>query len=584
MHYDIPKEYKHGDTVLWISKDTSFDWAGAGDVGTLMFQPGYEYGFRIHSNTQPIIQDEESRRRVKRSGEAPTGDEIIDNAIYAAKQTIFKKNFVPWKFHPRNWTEPSAENGTYISTVNLEVLQDDPEDIAKPLAGTVDESYALELREGGNVSITANSSVGIVRGLVSFTQLFYEHSEGGAYTPFAPVTIFDVPVFQHRGINLDVSRNYFSVKDIERTIDAAAYNKMNRFHLHVTDAQSWPLEIPALPELSAKGAYRPELVYTKEDFANLQYYASMQGVEFITEIDMPGHTSSIALSHPDLIAAYNVQPDWNTYCAEPPCGTLKLNSTNVDDFLKKLFDDLLPRVLPFSSYFHTGGDEVNKNSYLKDDTVNSNDSAVLQPLMQKFVDRNHDQIRAAGLTPLVWEETLLDWNLTLGSDVIVQSWQSDEAVAQIVAKGHKVLAGNYNYWYLDCGKGQWLNFDTSVSAQYWPYEDYCAPFHNWRLAYSYDPLTSVPTDSQHLVIGGEAHMWAEQTDPINVDRMIWPRGSAVAEILWSGAKDAQGQNRSQIDAAPRLSEMRERLVARGIGAEPIQMPFCTMEGNVCELG
>lgn len=79
-------------------------------------------------------------------------------------------------------------------------------------------------------------------------------------------------------------------------------------------------------------------------------------------------------------------------------------------------------------------------------------------------------------------------------------------------------------------------------------------------------------------------MWAEQTDPVNVDRMIWPRGSAVAEVLWSGAKDANGNNRSQILASPRLSEMRERLVAMGIGAEPIQMPYCTMDGTQCAMG
>lgn len=79
-------------------------------------------------------------------------------------------------------------------------------------------------------------------------------------------------------------------------------------------------------------------------------------------------------------------------------------------------------------------------------------------------------------------------------------------------------------------------------------------------------------------------MWAEQTDPVNLDRMIWPRGSAAAEVLWSGAKDAEGKNRSQIDASPRLSEMRERLVARGVGAEPIQMLYCTMEGMGCQLG
>jgi hexosaminidase len=29
--------------------------------------------------------------------------------------------------------------------------------------------------------------------------------------------------------------------------------------------------------------------------------------------------------------------------------------------------------------------------------------------------------------------------------------------------------------------------------------------------------------------------------------------------------------------------MRERLVARGVQAEPIQMPFCTMNGTQCAL-
>lgn len=123
-----------------------------------------------------------------------------------------------------------------------------------------------------------------------------------------------------------------------------------------------------------------------------------------------------------------------------------------------------------------------------------------------------------------------------------------------------------------------------MSANYYPYEDYCAPFHNWRLVYAYDPLAGIPEASQHLIVGGEAHLWAEQTDASNVDRMLWPRAAAAAEVLWSGAKDSQGKNRSQIDAAPRLSEMRERLIARGVGAEPIQMPYCTMEGMGCQLG
>ena len=101
--------------------------------------------------------------------------------------------------------------------------------------------------------------------------------------------------------------------------------------------------------------------------------------------------------------------------------------------------------------------------------------------------------------------------------------------------------------------------------------------------YSYDPLSGVPKDLQHLVLGGETHIWSEQTDTVNLDPMVWPRTCAVGEVLWSGAKDEHGQNRSQITASPRLSEMRERLVARGLRADAIQMPFCTQNGTQCAL-
>lgn len=102
--------------------------------------------------------------------------------------------------------------------------------------------------------------------------------------------------------------------------------------------------------------------------------------------------------------------------------------------------------------------------------------------------------------------------------------------------------------------------------------------------YSYDPLTGVPADRAHLVIGGEVHMWSEQTDPVNFDGMVWPRASAAGEVLWSGRQDANGKNRTQTDASPRLAEMRERMLNRGIKGGPVQMLFCT-QGNstLCTL-
>lgn len=457
-----PLSYDHGDTVLFIQKDIPFYWheAVANNAGSIVEEHLTERPMMLESEHNLDSQEYGPLKPRKRytqpsfeelgdhsSEKGVSSDDMIDYAIKSTWKTIFQQTpYFSWKFHPRGWAEPSpSPSPSLVTSVHIILLTSDD---SKPLADadSTDESYILTLTTHGVATISANTSIGIARGLTTFTQLFYAHSSGTHfYTPLAPVRIFDAPAFPHRGLNLDVARNWFPVVDIKRQIDTLAYNKLNVFHLHITDSQSWPLVIPSLPHLAEKGAYAPDLVYSPADFAELQRHAALQGVQLITEIDMPGHTSAIWFSYPDLIAAFNKQP-WEHWAAEPPSGTLKLNSTAVYEFLEKLFDDVLPRVKPYSGYWHTGGDEVNKNAYTLDDTVRSSEPAILQPLMQTFIDFTHDRVRAARLTPIVWEEMLLEWNLTLGSDVIVQSWRSDDAVKRIVESGHKALVGNYKYW------------------------------------------------------------------------------------------------------------------------------------------
>lgn len=114
--------------------------------------------------------------------------------------------------------------------------------------------------------------------------------------------------------------------------------------------------------------------------------------------------------------------------------------------------------------------------------------------------------------------------------------------------------------------------------QFYPFNDWCGPFKSWALVYSHDPIAGLSSAAAKNVLGGEVALWAEITDGTNLDSTLWPRASAAGEVLWSGRQDASGQNRSQYDASPRLAEMRERMVARGIGAMPVQMIFCTQNG------
>ncbi len=50
--------------------------------------------------------------------------------------------------------------------------------------------------------------------------------------------------------------------------------KMNTFHWHVVDSQSFPLEIAEFPSLSAKGAYSSSSVYSASDIKDIVAYAA----------------------------------------------------------------------------------------------------------------------------------------------------------------------------------------------------------------------------------------------------------------------------------------------------------------------
>ena len=50
----------------------------------------------------------------------------------------------------------------------------------------------------------------------------------------------------------------------------------------------------------------------------------------------------------------------------------------------------------------------------------------------------HEQIFAANRTPIVWEEMLLVWNVTLDKDVLVQVWQSAANAKLVTQAGYQV--------------------------------------------------------------------------------------------------------------------------------------------------
>lgn len=81
-----------------------------------------------------------------------------------------------------------------------------------------------------------------------------------------------------------------------------------------------------------------------------------RGIDVLLEIDTPGHTTSIALSHPEHIAGAFKRPS-NQYANQPPAGQLRFATDETVQWTKGLISEIVK--MSGGKYLGTGGDEIN---------------------------------------------------------------------------------------------------------------------------------------------------------------------------------------------------------------------------------
>ncbi|KAL4080857.1 glycoside hydrolase family 20 protein [Scleroderma citrinum] len=473
----------------------------------------------------------------------------------------------------------SLTEGAQVASISSESV--------KPF-GTRSEEYTLIIPEdGSDAMLTANSTLGLFRGLTTFSQLWYYYNNV-TYTIVAPINIVDAPAYPYRGFGLDTSRNLyvldvpemvifhkyddysFPVEDLTRTLDAMSWIKLNTFHWHITDSQRFPLEVAEYPELAQNGAYSPQEVYSECDVQYIVSYAAARGIDVLLEIDTPGHTSIIAASYPEYVACFKASP-WSTYAAEPPAGQLRFALPEVVNFTASLLSDVA-KTLP-SKYFSTGGDELNTNCFVNDTATQEHLKATgmtLNGALDAFTNATHGALIAHGKTPvaIIFYATFL---------VLTRNrvWISADDAVSVAKKGLRIVQVPFDYFYLDCGAGEWLG--DSVPLNSW-----CDPFKTWSKSYTYDPLANLTEAQYHLVLGGEQILWAEQSGPQNLEPIVWPRAASSAEIFWS-SKQPSGDALDVTEALPRLHDLRYRMVQRGVNAIPLQPQWCALRPHLCDL-
>uniref|UniRef100_A0A1A9X4S7 beta-N-acetylhexosaminidase n=1 Tax=Glossina brevipalpis TaxID=37001 RepID=A0A1A9X4S7_9MUSC len=444
-----------------------------------------------------------------------------------------------------------------------------------------DESYQINTayeKRNYRVHINANTFFGARHGLSTLQQLIWFDDEDNLLRTLSKVIIVDSPKFRYRGLMLDTSRHYFSLDAIKRTIAAMSYAKLNRFHWHITDSQSFPYVSKHYPELANYGAYSDQETYTMEEIQEIANFGKLRGVQIIPEIDAPAHAGNGWDWGPkhglgELGLCINQQP-WSFYCGEPPCGQLNPKNNNTYLILQKLYEELLNATGP-TDYFHLGGDEVNLecwSQYFNDTDLRGLwcDFMLNTMARLKIANNNIDPKIVA-----VWSSGLTNTKCLPKSHFAVQVWgaSSWQENYDLLDNGFNVIFSHVDAWYLDCGFGNWRA--TGEGA--------CSPYRTWQNVYKHRPWERMRLDKLHKrqVLGGEVCLWTEQVDEGQLDNRLWPRAAALGERLWSDPDDEHDMDVVPQDVFKRMSVFRSRLIELGIKAEPIFPKYCDRNPGEC---
>lgn len=411
-------------------------------------------------------------------------------------------------------------------------------------------AYQLDITANA-VNINGDDAEGVFYGIQTLIQLLPVETSKSLTIP--QLSIQDFPRFAYRGMMLDVGRHFFSVDYVKKFIDFLALHKINTFHWHLTEDQGWRIEIKKYPRLTEVGSCRNGTIignhpgkgndnhqdcgyYTQKQVKEIVQYAADRFITVIPEIELPGHSSAAIAAYPQL-SCFPDEPtplakgvkDW----AGPRTGKQVQQSWGVYDdvfcpteytfgFLQDVLDEVI-QLFP-SKYIHIGGDESPKESWKRSEfsqnLIKEKGLKDEHGLQSYFIGRIEKYLNSKGRDIIGWDEILEGG---LAPNATVMSWRGEKGGMEAARQKHKVIMTPNSHMYFD--HAQIKNEDSVVIGGFLPLEK----------VYSYNPLPAELTkEEQQYILGAQANLWTEYiSNPAKVEYMIFPRMTALSEVLWS---------------------------------------------------
>ena len=405
------------------------------------------------------------------------------------------------------------------------------------------------------VEVQATTGAGLFYGVQTLLQMTKEANK------VALGTITDEPRFEYRGMMLDVSRHFFGLDFVKKQIDAMAYYKLNRLHIHLTDAAGWRIEIKKYPRLTNFAAWRTGKTwkewwngdrkyveegsegaeggyFTQDQCREIVEYAKKHYITVIPEIEMPSHSEEVLTAYPELSCTH-VPYKQADFC---------VGNEKTFEFLENVLLEVM-EIFP-SEYIHVGGDEASKQSWktcpLCQARMKKEGLKDVDELQSYLIERMEKFLNKHGRNLLGWDEILEGG---LAPNATVMSWRGVEGGLKAIEGGHRAIMTPGAYCYFD-------SYQDAPHTQ----PEAIGGYLPLKKVYSYDPIPETFTPEQaKLMYGVQANLWAEYIPtPEHLEYMIYPRILALAEVAWSAVA-----NKNYDDFHGRALKAVDELRAKG---------------------
>ena len=416
------------------------------------------------------------------------------------------------------------------------------------------EGYVLTATDKA-VEVQATTGAGLFYGVQTLLQM------AGDNNRVAIGTITDEPRFEYRGMMLDVSRHFFGLDFVKKQIDAMAYYKLNRLHIHLTDAAGWRIEIKKYPRLTNFAAWRTGKnwkewwngdrkyveegsegaeggYFTQDQCREIVEYAKKHYITVIPEIEMPSHSEEVLTAYPELSCTH-VPYKQADFC---------VGNEKTFEFLENVLLEVM-EIFP-SEYIHVGGDEASKQSWktcpLCQARMKKEGLKDVDELQSYLIERMEKFLNKHGRNLLGWDEILEGG---LAPNATVMSWRGVEGGLKAIEGGHRAIMTPGAYCYFD-------SYQDAPHTQ----PEAIGGYLPLKKVYSYDPIPETFTPEQaKLMYGVQANLWAEYIPtPEHLEYMIYPRILALAEVAWSAVA-----NKNYDDFHARALKAVDELRAKG---------------------